>query len=395
MPVNRKKGSKRYGQRYTVRKDGAHVYKSGAVVGGKKKPKDPYASQVDAATKLEFGDTDLQIDRERRIHGQANLNVGDWWQGYKNDVESARQRQAQGYQQAQQSVYNQANTARAQDQSQAAQMDAEAQRQAALRGATAGPNVAAQAQASRAALNNSYGGLIGSQGASQNAYMADQGRIAGGIRALELGKEASRGRQVEEQARSVAAKKGAFKAAKRDELEKAAWTRFLEEKAYQVKEADFKLKQYDTLADNSRLSAKDSLDARDKRTKNKLKKVDQNIKIRGQDLTDARSRRKGSGKSGPRHKAGYGRTNVSESKGTTARQQWLNLINTGGSKPPKGANAYLVKVAKEYYRGHKKVSKRTALRVWRDFGFRIPYEKPGKVGKGVKRGYKVKPFKGF
>jgi hypothetical protein len=77
-----------------------------------------------------------------------------------------------------------------------------------------------------------------------------------------------------------------------------------------------------------------------------------------------------------RHAPGYGHTNVSLAKGGTSRQQWLNILNS--PTKPKG-NAYLIAAAKEYAKGGNKVSKQTALKIWRNFGFRVPYGKASPV----------------
>lgn len=386
----------RKGKVFKFGKAGSHVYagKDGTKVkihkGGRReviRPKkvDPYKSQVDAAVDLEFGDTDLELAKQRRVSGQASLNVGDWWSGYQRDVEAARRRGQAGSQQAQQQVYGQANTARAQDQSQSAKMDEEAQKQAALRGTTAGPNVAAQAQASRTALSSSFGGLVGAQGAAQNAYMADKYRIGGGIRASELQKEQGRGRQIDEEARKVASKKGAYRTSARASLVDAERKAQLEAAAFGLDVSKATDTAADRAADNRRQARADRQAAKDRAAGRRVQRRGQDVTIRGQDLTDRRAREKG----GPNAKGKFTPTALRGNK-TKLRSAIQLAKDTGDAKPGRGKtlrqflasegykDPVLGKVATEYAIYGGVVSKGLRAKFKKAYGFNPKLAKRGK-----------------
>ena len=390
MPVNKNKKSPRYGKTYKVGKGGSHVYTIGGkrvVIGGKKKsktPKDPYAPQVESALSLKFGPAEREIASERRISDQALSNSDRAWAEYQRSLEVARQRVQGGYQAAQQGVYGQANVARQQDQAQAGELDKAAQAQAAQRGATAGASPAAAAQAARQASMTNFGSLLGTQGSAQNAYMASQYATAGGIRAAEGAKERARRRLVDQKAQDLAKEKGAARVSVRQELSDQAWKT-------QLEEATFGLRRQDTLQDNARQEAalrtqqrRDRQSAKDRAAQRRLTRRQQNLshqdRVESQRIQREKAARGGSGAKGKtRYHKGYGNTNVSLAKAVTARQQWSGILDhpTNTDKPPRG-NPTLVRAAAEYHRNNGKVSKKTALRIYRTFGFRVPYGKPKK-----------------
>src|SRR5215204_4970822 len=74
-------------------------------------PNDPFAAEVNALARLQFGGQERQLDSERRISDQHSMNMGGWYGNYVNTLQgAAREQQAftQGLQQAQ---FQQANMA--------------------------------------------------------------------------------------------------------------------------------------------------------------------------------------------------------------------------------------------------------------------------------------------
>lgn len=247
--VNRKAGSARKGQRYrTVVKNGdvTHVYADGTVVGkgvgkGTKPPKkhkgknagsrnagagssgfDPLAPitgrqfnrELRANTRLQFGDETRQLQSERRISDQAQANIPAWFAGYQAQIAQARG-QATGYAQAaQQAAYNQANQAALQGGQQVQQQQAQGQQQANKLGVNfnAQPYAdAGQAVAARQGAQTQFGTAIGAQGVAQNNYLADRGRVAAGQGVQAQLDELGRRRNIEQEAKDLARKKGDFK----------------------------------------------------------------------------------------------------------------------------------------------------------------------------------------
>lgn len=88
------------------------------------------------------------------------------------------------------------------------------------------------------------------------------------------------------------------------------------------------------------------------------------------------------GAKGPRSARGYGRTNVSQAVAVTNRGKWEGILAypKNAEKPPSG-NALMLKAAAQYHHGKGKVPRATALKIWRTFGFRIPYSKPPRPGR--------------
>jgi hypothetical protein len=410
--LNTKAGSKRKGKVFTIDKEtGAHLYKRGGKtirIGGHPKPFNPDApirtekefnSLVGSAANLKYGGAERDLQAQQRISAQQSANVGSWYDQYKADVARANASTAQGYQQATQGVYNQSNTARVQDAAQAQKLDQAAQAQAALRGTSAGPSVAPQAAAARQALSNSFGGMLATQGAAQRAYGNVQYSNAGGMKASALTAELANRRKLDQQARDLATEKGQYAVEYGQSLRDKEHTKRLENAAYGLKAQDSAIAAADKMADNRRQARKDAATRRkqrhdsmlaDKRFRLDQKKYgstkakDNYQRAHGLGPYKQSSSKGGSGKA-VRRKAGYGGTNVSLPSAVTNRKQWESLLRTGGSKPPKSANKLMVAAAQEYYKSGHKVSKKTALKIWHVFGFRIPYHKPGKTGKRIKR----------
>lgn len=358
----------------------------------KKAPVDPFAAPTEAALKIRFEPAEQEIAAERRISDQQVANTGSWYNDYQRSVAAANQNTQAGYRGAQQSVYGQANLSRQQDQTQASQLDQSAQANATLRGATAGANPAAQAAAARQTSNNSFGGLLGAQGAAQNTYGNQMYANAAGMRASELQKEQARRRLVEKKGQDLAKEKGAARLTTRQELEDQAWKTRLEE-------ATFNLKRNDTAADNARLAqgqkqtAKNQALTRKQTAKNqrqiaKDKAAQRRLTQRGQNLTDQRAREKAAkgGKGGA--KGGKGKNDAftpTQKRGNVDKyQKARGLVQSDGKGHSaghmvktlvrKGWNPILARAAvqRELYGG---VDKKLAQRIKREFGFNVKIRK--------------------
>jgi hypothetical protein len=87
---------------------------------------------------------------------------------------------------------------------------------------------------------------------------------------------------------------------------------------------------------------------------------------------------------------GYGRTNVSKAKAVSNREKWQAMLDQPrGTEFAKKPNPTLYKTLVEYRKNGGKVSKPTALKIYRTFGFRVPYGKP--KGKPRKRSARQTP----
>ena len=409
MPVNRKKGSPRYGKRYRVGRGGAHIYKIGGrriVIGGKRPPgtkPDPFAAEVESATALRYGEKERQIGSERRISEQAERNAGSWWGNYQQELAAAEQRANQGYQQATGQIQGQANLSHQQDTQADAARLAEANRSAALRGTTASEGDAGQAASARRALSNAMAGKVAFEGANQAAYGARATATGAGIRGLKLGEEQARRRQIEKAMRELTDDKGQFKVDYRTKLKDAAHKQRLENAAFGLRAAD-------TAADNALAGQRERRQAADTRTDNRRQSATERRQQRKDERDMAKDdyqRKYGlgpykpaapTGGKGPRSVKGYGRTNVSLSVGLTNRRKWVDLVaNSKQWDAEETAKAlkktgFLGVALKEYARNKGKgVSPKTARRVFSTYGFRIRVV-PSGVGKGVKRGARGKTF---
>ncbi len=276
---NVKSGSPRKGKVFR-KVDGAHVYKIGgrtvSIKGAPKskapaKPKTPakpkpapfdlaapltrqtFKAELKAATGLKFGPQERQLDAERRVSDQQIANTGSWYDDYLAAAERARQSGQQGFQQAAGNIRSATGAATAQSNAQNAQLSQQAQEAAAKLGATANPEldaIAARAVQSRQATGLAQAGLVDSLGASNNAYMADRGRIGAGAKLSALQQEAGNRRKIESAARDVATEKGQFRAEFRTQARE-------KERTYGLERAAFGL---DTL--KAKLDAKDDAASR-------------------------------------------------------------------------------------------------------------------------------------
>ena len=120
--------------------------------------------ELTAATRLRYGPQERQLESERRISGQAYANTADWYTKYLQDTEQMRQQAQQGYVQATQQVNDQANLGASQDAAANAARDAEAQKSAAIRGASPAQSQGLQASQANRALSSSFSGMLADSG---------------------------------------------------------------------------------------------------------------------------------------------------------------------------------------------------------------------------------------
>ena len=411
---NVKKGSPRQGR--VFRKiDGAHVYK----IGGRKvsikstpkvkvpgkalaKPKpapfdlaapltrQTYNAELKAATGLKFGPQEAQLDSERRISGQQMANTESWYTDYLRAAEQAQQRGQQGFQQAAGNIRSTTDQAHQQSLAQNAQLSQQAQSSAAKLGATANPEldaIAARAAQSRQATGNAQAGLVDSLGATNNAYMADRGRIGAGAKLSALQQEAGNRRKIEAAGRDLSTQKGQFRAEFRTQARKDERTYGLERAAFGLDTQKAALDAADDAADNAAARARLRATRRGQNITRRGQDVSAETQRRGQDLTDARSRANGGG--------GAGGLTATQRRGYQADfGQAVALVNGRLEKtrknPAAAVNALVTE--KGYPRPlaraaveralHGGISPKTAKQI-RQFGIRVKVRKPAKKVKTI------------
>ena len=172
------------------------------------------ARETEAATKLQFGDQEREIQGEQRASDLHNQRIGGWFNEYQAKVREAQQRTAAVYGQQQASMQAASLQAGQQDNAQLQQLQGQGQADAANRGAVMDPGASAMAQqaiAARGTTNATQSNLVGSQGANQSAYLIDRERIGARSGIEERGKESSRRRTLDRNMREVQKDKGEFK----------------------------------------------------------------------------------------------------------------------------------------------------------------------------------------
>lgn len=306
---NTKPGSPRKGKVFR-KVDGKHVYPGGVKVGGPKGPANKKSVQqpfdvtapitdpkllnreVSAQTRMQYQPQFAEIERQQGISRTHEANVGNWYQQiYLPQLQAAQAQSQQGYQQAQQAAYGQANSAAASDETQRQQMMQEAQASAAQRGAAVDPALFEQSRqgaAQRQAQGTSYGNLIGAQGAAQNAYHAQQPVIA---RAQELSfrqGEANRRFDLGNQRQDLVRERSLYKTKARGELIDRERKSVLEHQLFDLDVAKAQQDAADAAEDNRAARAR----LRATRRGQNVTKRGQNITRQGQIETDARAREK-------------------------------------------------------------------------------------------------------
>lgn len=174
---------------------------------------------VKAATELQYGGQEREIQRNIAASPVQQQRIGDWFGQYQQQLAALRQQS-----QAQTAQAQTAHTARTEqtataDASQRQELDAQMAADAAKRGATVAPSQESQQAATVRRENaDSFAGMISSQGVAHDNFQGELARI--GARQLidERLKETKRERVLRETLKDLMREKGAFGVAKGEEL---------------------------------------------------------------------------------------------------------------------------------------------------------------------------------
>lgn len=191
--------------------------------------------QTRAATNLRFRPLERAAHAELRASGRRGKEVGDWWQNYLAQVNQGRGETEAAYQQA--GAANQAQIGQAStiDNANTAQLQAEAQKSAELRGTTASNAPAEREgamQAQRNYLAAAQGGALQRAGANQFAYLTDQKRIGVGQSIASRKEEGRRGTSIRKDISTIAKERGDYAATKRQELRDKEFEKQVQNRAF-------------------------------------------------------------------------------------------------------------------------------------------------------------------
>lgn len=214
---------------------------------------DPMDAQVLAATALQYGGADQALAGQRGIHQQQTAAIPGYFQEYQAGLARATQAQQAANAMALGAQQNAINTSSALDAQQRAALTGQMQSDAAARGATVDPAIAATAQQAAAARRSTADaslGLTAQLGGAEVGYRAGRQAVGAGQRLTALTDEARRGRAIEGQQLALNREKGAFAVATKQKMQEAAHTRELENKAFGLNVAKA---EADVAADRARI----------------------------------------------------------------------------------------------------------------------------------------------
>ena len=180
-----------------------------------------YRREMNAATRLQFGDKQRALEGEQRASQARTQDLGDWFGEYQRQLAGANQATTQGYSDAESRIAARAAAARGADTSMNADMMAQAQADAAQRGVAFDPSAfqqGGQATSYRQGQANSLADLAALQGSSENAYLNDKSRIGQGELTNQRLQEAARARGLESDMRNLQTDQGAFRLDYRNKL---------------------------------------------------------------------------------------------------------------------------------------------------------------------------------
>lgn len=218
---------------------------------------DTLNQQVKADTALYTAPAQKTLQDQQTVHNAMMGSIPSWYDDFLNAQKYAHDQTANAYAAAAAAQQNGANTSSALDQSQRSQQDASMQADAASRGATVDPHIAAvgqQAAASRRSQLDAQSGLTLGLGAAQTSYRAGQVEVAGAQKVKALEGEAARGRAIDSSAQDLATKAGQYAVTDKQKLIDADHTK-------QLENAAFGLKQTVAAADQKTATAKVKLAA--------------------------------------------------------------------------------------------------------------------------------------
>lgn len=213
--------------------------------------------QVTAQTNLYAGPATSEIAGERAVNQQMMTNIPAWYQEYQQALASARQNTAAAYASALGQQQQTADSSSALDTTQRGALNSQLAADAATRGQTVDPSIAAtgqQAAASRRGALDSQRNLTAGIGATEVAYRAGREVVGAGQKVKALEAEAQRGRNIDKSASELAIKKGDFATTTRQKLIDSEHQKQLENKAF-----DLNVAKADASAKND--ATKTALDA--------------------------------------------------------------------------------------------------------------------------------------
>lgn len=200
---------------------------------------DTLNQNVAAATNLQFGGAEAELQGQRGVNQQMQANIPAWFAEYQAALAQSTQRTQQAYAGAVGVQQNTAATAGALDAQQRAALMQGAQADAATRGAVVDPAIAAQGQqaaASRQSMMAAQTGLTAGLGAAEVGFRANRQVVGAGQKLSAQQTEAQRGRNIGVQAIDLARQKGAAATTTRQNLIDKEHTKNLERKAFGLNE---------------------------------------------------------------------------------------------------------------------------------------------------------------
>jgi hypothetical protein len=201
-------------------------------------PVDPLDATVQATADMQYGGQEQALQGQRGVNAQMARNIPAWFADYQAALGQATAQTQQAYAAAGAMQQNTAASSSALDAQQRATMLQGMQADAATRGATVDPNIAAQGQqaaASRRQGLDQFAGLTANQGAAQTAFSANRQLVGAGQKLTALQGEAQRARNTETQAGDLARAKGQFAVATKSKLQDAQRQAELENAAFGLK----------------------------------------------------------------------------------------------------------------------------------------------------------------
>lgn len=258
MAQQKQQQQRRQNQRQNKQKQNNPRGNKGA---NKKKPPNPVTGpptwkdinrETRAATNTKFRPLERAIGAEVRASKQRTRQEGDWWNNYLEEVKGVQGQTQAAYDQAAATTQGFINQTGAIDAAQSDKLQAEANANAALRGAapsTEAANREAAGSAQRQYLSAAYGGKNAAEGASQRSYLGQKQLIGLGQKIASRNEEERRTRGFEKDRRDTRGERGAYAATKRGEERDKAREYAIQQRAFPQKKAELAQQERESAAD--------------------------------------------------------------------------------------------------------------------------------------------------
>lgn len=232
---------------------------------GQKKQPNPVTAPLDpagvrretrASTQLKFRPLERAIGAEVRASKQRTKQIGNWWQNYLDEVSGVQADTAAAYDQANATTQGLIAQAGATDAAQTSALQAEAAKNAELRGAAPGTELAgreAAAGAQRNYLSAAYGGKNAAEGAHQKTYLADKRRIGVGQSIASRKEEMRRTRATEKDRKETRKERGNYAVEKRGELRDKERDYLIQRRAFPEAKAERRQQERENAQEEARL----------------------------------------------------------------------------------------------------------------------------------------------